>query len=125
MSKQDFINPDIDISDGENKYDTWDMWEFFRVPYASYNSSIDEKFIRIIENNILDKDNSYSTVAAKKLDIDPDFVEFIYYVLCGTELWEYGTSPRGCWAIDEEKCKELLNKCKKYFFIHWIKEEDL
>jgi hypothetical protein len=115
---------EYELEQEEDIYNTWNMWKYLNVPYASYNISIDRKLIDIMQINIEDRENSYSSIVAKKLNIDEDFVELIYGILCGTNLWDYGTSPRGCWPIDEEKCKNLLEKCKKYYYIHWIKKED-
>ena len=101
----------------------FDMWEKFGVKFGGYNSSIDKKIIDIIKCH-LENNNLFSSEVAKKLELDQDFVELVFYMMCSTELWDYGTSPRGCFPVNKETCNKFLSDCEKQFYIMWIAEED-
>lgn len=99
------------------------MWELLGVSYGGYNSEIDRLVIDIMKS-LMRPDCLYMTDIAKILNCDELFVETIQYILCSTGLWTYGTSPRGCFPENDEKCRELIDKCEIYFKEKWLIEEN-
>lgn len=62
---------------------------------------------------IKDERPIFYTEIADKLKITPEFVQLVQYLLCGADLAEYGTSPRGCWLTN--KGEAWISSLKPYY----------
>lgn len=74
--------------------------EAIGVPYASYNSDIDDDIINVMRGV---RDGLFCTDIAAKHGMSKTHVELIQAILCGAELADYGTSPRGAFVMYESK----------------------
>lgn len=67
---------------------------------ATYDGAIDLDVLRVARI-IREKRPIFYTEIAKELEIQDRYVQLIQYLLCGVNLAEYGTSPRGCWLTKQ------------------------
>lgn len=97
----------------------WDFWDACGMHCAGYSGQIDADLIRVfIESDSRDDRPIYSTEIAERLALPPDYVELLKYALCSADFCEYGTSPRGAWAI-HGKQDELRQKLLQWYETKW------
>lgn len=78
---------------------------------ATYDGAVDSEVLRVL-GLIISKRVIYYTDIAKELNLEPNHVQLIQFLLCTADLCEYGCSPRGCW--ETEKGKEFFYKMLPY-----------
>ena len=61
---------------------------------STYNGQVYNEILSVVE---LIADSKFNSEIAKITGLTPSHVELIQYALCGRNLADYGTSPRGCW----------------------------
>lgn len=74
---------------------------------GGYNSEVTNDILAVMRV-IIDDRPAYVTDIAEKTGLLPKHVELIQYILCSADLCEYGTSPRGCWAIDDDRFRAAM-----------------
>ncbi|MGE7368314.1 hypothetical protein ACQKKX_04485 [Neorhizobium sp. NPDC001467] len=74
--------------------------EAIGVPFASYNSDIDDDILNVMRGV---RDGLFCTDIAEKHGMSRTHVELIQAILCGAELANYGTSPRGSFVNLDSK----------------------
>lgn len=82
--------------------------EALGIQVLSYNSEITDAIVGVMK--LARRPNpAYNTDIARKLDLAPNYVELIQYLICQNDHAEYGVSPRGIWLTDKgEKLLEQL-----------------
>lgn len=78
---------------------------------ACYDGGVDLDVLNVVEC-IANDEKFFCTHIAEKLNLQEHYVQMIQYLICGPELAEYGTSPRGCWLTT--KGKDWFEKLKPY-----------
>jgi hypothetical protein len=87
------------------------LGEALYLPVFGYNSAVSDNIFNILEYLCIgNREDRFVTGLAKRFDLTPEHVELIQYLLCGADLCDYGTSPRGCFITD--KGRELYSKLK-------------
>ena len=80
------------------------MWHIFGLNCGGYNGEIDYDIFNVLCFLFEHRDNvevsKYVDNIAKNTGLDPKYVELIQYIICSSELADYGTSPRGCFLTD-------------------------
>jgi hypothetical protein len=98
--------------------DDYDFWEDVGLTCGGYNSDIDEDLINVfIQTSI---NNWYSEIA-KTLGLDEKYVIILLEILCAADFCEYGTSPRGAWAI-QDTFESNLKKLTVWYEHKWNEE---
>ena len=79
-----------------------DISDVVELSCGGYNGAVDDDIWAVLKYIESDND-SFVTNMAKALKLDKNYVELIQYILCGADLCEYGSSPRGCWLTEYGK----------------------
>jgi hypothetical protein len=93
----------------------FDPWDLFPCLFGSYDSAFDTMALAVLRN--LD----YQQYPRPRDLASNMFRE----ILCTSELCEYGTSPRTCWATIEFKkiLPEFIKSWEHYACVKWVGEE--
>jgi len=78
------------VRDCRERYDFWS--DILGVAYGGYAQNLDEDVMRVMER-----------MQGGDFFAESAYEELISYILCGADLAEYGTSPRGAWINHEIK----------------------
>jgi hypothetical protein len=98
----------------------WDFWEDVNI-CGGYDSGSDANLIRVfIETG--KRPNWYEDIA-KRLDLDENYVMLLMEILSGAGFCEYGTSPRGAWAVHNEY-EANVEKLKSWYKNKWNEDFD-
>lgn len=103
-----------DIEDSESDQD--DFWDRVGLHCSSYSSDQDDDLIRVFIETA--SDCTWYTTIAEKLNLDEKYVRLLMEILCAANYCEYGTSPRGAWAI-RSTYKENLAKLRAEYAKTW------
>ena len=95
-----------------------DAWVAAGVGCGGYNSDVDDLLIRIVELIVVEGP-IFCDAIAREVGESPQFVELVQYVLCSAEWCEYGTSPRGCFAMPGLDGARLLKSMREWREEHW------
>lgn len=103
----------------ENDFDEecWDFWESVGITCGGYDSQQDLDVINVFKET--SKSPHWHINIAKNLNLDTRYVTLIMEILCSAGFCEYGTSPRGSWAI-HDKYQENLNKLEDWYNRRWL-----
>ncbi|MGO7273906.1 hypothetical protein ACCT18_01210 [Rhizobium ruizarguesonis] len=85
-------------------------YEAIGVPYASYNSDIDDDILNVMRGV---RDRMYCSDIATKYGMSPSHVELIQALLIGAALADYGSSPRG--SFINHDAKDVFHRLLKYW----------
>jgi hypothetical protein len=100
----------------EDLWDEWDFWEQAGLTCCGYGSDSDKHLIDVfIETS--KEDHWYESIA-HRLGLDKFYVQLLIEILCSADFCEYGTSPRGAWAI-RDKYEENLGKLQEWYSKKW------
>lgn len=94
----------------------WDFWEYVGLQCAGYGSRSDANLIRVFEQTRLE--NSWFEDIAQRLELSKDYVELLMEILCSADFCEYGTSPRGAWAV-RDTSEQNSARLKEWFERKW------
>lgn len=100
--------------------DDWDFWYIAKLNSSGYDSDIDRDLINVFI--ITSQLNWYEDIA-KTLSLDPKYVCLLIEILCNANFCEYGSSPRGAWAI-HNSYQENLDKLNKWYAEKWNDGKD-
>ena len=95
-------------------------WAIFPAVYGNYSSAFDEAALVVLRNLLLTSKGEWDNLAVETLAH-----EMIREMLCVSELCEYGTSPRTCWATHRHFAPllpTLIEKWQAYYRVHWGEE---
>lgn len=108
LAKPAIPGRDTPFSDGEH----FDPWELFPALYGSYSSAFDELAIDVL-CDIRDGTHKRADLAA----------QMFREMLCTSDLCEYGTSPRVCFATTEFQARLplLIERWREYAALQWAK----
>ena len=95
----------------------WDFWsDAAQLNCCGYDSSNDSDLIDVfIETG---KENHWYEKIAAKLNLDKKYVCLLMEILCSADFCEYGTSPRGAWAI-HKTYEANIEKLKEWYLNSW------
>lgn len=102
------------MSDIDN--DVWDFWDSVGLVCAGYDSSQDMDLINVFKETA--KDKHWYVDIAESLSLDVSYVRLLIEILCSAGFCEYGTSPRGAWAIPSDYASNL-DKLLLWYKIKW------
>lgn len=102
--------PDLPSEELYPSDEYFEPWALFPSVYGSYSGRFDDLAIAVLED-ILHNTHICDGLAN----------EIFREMLCTSDLCDYGTSPRTCFATPEFKLllPELITKWKKYADIKW------
>lgn len=81
----------------ESQPEEWGFWDAAGLQCSGYSSETDHDLISVfIETG---KDPHWHSDIAERLHLDDKYVTLMMEILCSADFCEYGTSPRGAWAI--------------------------
>ena len=104
-----------------NEAEEWEFWDAAGLRCSAYAADTDHDLIRVfIETG---KDPHWYTDIAKRLELDEKYVCLLIEILCSADFCEYGTSPRGAWAI-HSSYEANIAKLKDWYFRTWEQEFD-
>lgn len=88
----------------------FDPWRLFPALYGSYSNDFDDMAITVLQN-IADNGERQEALAH----------QMFREMLCASDLCNYGTSPRACFATSAFKAilLELLAKWRAYYAVQW------
>ncbi len=78
---------------------------------ATYDGSVDLDVLNVMET-LGGVGFAFYTRIAQNFKLNPNYVQLINFILCGADLAEYGTSPRGAWLT--KKGEEFYARMKPY-----------
>lgn len=78
-----------------------------KLSCGGYNGAVDDDVLAVMRL-IADCRPIYVTEIAAETGLAPNYVELIQYILCSADLCEYGTSPRGCWPINDDRFRTAV-----------------
>lgn len=94
----------------------WDFWDAAGLRCSGYDSKVDDDVIRVfIETSSSDH---WHADIAKRLGLNESYVLLLIEALCSAGLCEYGTSPRGAWAVSSSYWPNLA-KLLTWFSDKW------
>lgn len=76
--------------------DVFDPWEALELPLASYNGAVEVDILVVLEGLLAGR---YNSDISDRSGMTESHVELIQYMLCESNVCDYGTSPRGCWIV--------------------------
>ena len=90
--------------------DEFDPWELFPSLYGVYSSEFDDCALAVL--------NELITRRVYRCDLG---AEMFKELLCTAGLCNYGTSPRGCFPIEEFKpfLRPLIERWETYYTRQW------
>lgn len=97
----------------------FDPWTRLGVRCGGYSSDQDDLGIAIFEI-IIEDFPAYCTDIAARVGVSPAHVELWQYILCSAGLCEYGSSPRGCWPVNDDDAKKFLQDWKAFRDDSWV-----
>jgi hypothetical protein len=110
----EIIAPNAEDENG----DYWDPWESLGLNCCSYNSEIDQQAIDVLR--LIGKPEfTYCDDIAETVGLAPAHVELFQGIFSSAGWCEYGTSPRGCWAIDRKGFPALIAAWESYYERKW------
>jgi hypothetical protein len=103
----------------------WDPWGALGVPNGGYCSEIDGHGLAIFEkirSGIAA--GGYVTDIVGALGLEPHYVELWQYIFCSAGWADYGTSPRGCFVVDNEAADTRIAQWRDYMARTWAEGGD-
>lgn len=108
----DPLAPNAEDQDGEY----FDPWQALGLHCSAYSSTTDEAAIAVLKGI---RDKLYSTDIAERAKLDETLVELLQEIFCSADWCEYGTSPRGCWFIEDGFGDRIITAWEAYYKRHW------
>jgi len=97
----------------------WDFWNSVGLTCAGYSSANDADLINVfIESGT---EGRWFQDIAQKLGLQESYVALLQEILCSADFCEYGTSPRGAWAI-HDKYEENVKNLMVWYLEKWEQE---
>lgn len=96
--------------------DHFDPWELFPCLYGTYSKAFDDMALVVLRNLQLAADDRWDDRLPEELAH-----EMFREILCRSDLCEYGTSPRVCFATQPFRAvlPELIDKWEAFSRVHW------
>lgn len=107
----EITTPNAEDENGEY----WDPWVALGLRCVGYSSDVDQNAIDVLRG-IRDKLNNAKIAA--RTGLNPAYVELLQGIFCGADWAEYGTSPRGCFAMADD-FPRLIEAFEAYFERQW------
>ena len=121
----DWKTANAEIIEENNVTHDFDFWsDRVGLRYASYNGAVSQQIYDVANLIVEARKNGtrccYCTDIANTLDLTPEHVELIQYILAGvkmpvldgkphyTQCFTYGTSPRGLFVDDMDMCEAFM-----------------
>ncbi len=94
----------------------WDFWDSVGLTCAGYSAENDADLINVfIESSA---DGRWFGETAQRRGLQEAYVGLLKEILCSADFCEYGTSPRGAWAV-ADKYEANLQKLKDWYLEKW------
>lgn len=106
--------------DGQLHAEVFDPWELFPCLYGTYSQAFDIMALDVLRALALAADDKWDEALALQRK-ETLAHEMFREILCTSDLCDYGTSPRVCFATLEfaEVLPELIAKWEAFSLAHW------
>lgn len=90
---------------------------------GGYNSAVDQQALDVLRC-IRRPNTMFCNDIAERLGMTPEHVELFQYLFCSADWCEYGSSPRGCFPMDDAAFEKLIGDWEAYYRAAWGEEPE-
>ena len=93
-----------------------DPWTDLGLHCVGYSSKIDSDMIVVLRGI---RAKRFCTDIAQENHLSAEYVELLQSILASADIVEYGTSPRGCFFMDDKRADEYIKMWETYYKNKW------